>query len=554
MAVQDPFYNPTNEQRHEILYESLNRSERAEDYENIVELLSPPPDILEFAAPMSMQNLNIGIIGGGLAGLSAAYELRKLGANITIFDAEGTRIGGRIYTHYFNNSRQYFGEFGAMRIPVSHGTTWHYINLFNLNTESLTSPESNNFIYVRNVRMRRERSGENIERLLYPLFSLTETERMTPWNELNSYATETVLNSLTPAQRSEILKILPVYSREYAAITNLSNRQVYEMLGLSQGFINLLSAVDPFAGATLNISHDETMSGSYSLDFLNTYRITDGMINLPLAFINSLANNNPPELNDRNGQLGRVNIKLGHIVNGISQASENYVNIKYSNPYGNELSESFDLVICTIPYSTLRDVELNPYFSDKKMQAIRELNYMDAQKTIFLFNKRFWEENEPYGNINGGISFTDLIIQSIVYPPDHIRCEENECSPNEPGVMIASYNLGLDSIRLSNQNPYRRFEIIKRDVEKVHGTPPGYLDTLIDSNKTVFWNNMQWTRGGFAAAYPGQKIDLAYNMLLPEYNNKVFFAGEHVSTKPGWMQGSLQTGKWVANQIALYTQ
>lgn len=554
MAVQDPFYNPTNEQRHEILYESLNRSERAEDYENIVELLSPPPDILEFAAPMSMQNLNIGIIGGGLAGLSAAYELRKLGANITIFDAEGTRIGGRIYTHYFNNSRQYFGEFGAMRIPVSHGTTWHYINLFNLNTESLTSPESNNFIYVRNVRMRRERSGENIERLLYPLFSLTETERMTPWNELNSYATETMLNSLTPAQRSEILKILPVYSQEYAAITNLSNRQVYEMLGLSQGFINLLSAVDPFAGATLNISHDETMSGNYSLDFLNTYRITGGMINLPLAFINSLANNNPPELNDRNGQLGRVNIKLGHIVNGISQASENYVNIKYSNPYGNELSESFDLVICTIPYSTLRDVELNPYFSDKKMQAIRELNYMDAQKTIFLFNKRFWEENEPYGNINGGISFTDLIIQSIVYPPDHIRCEENECSPNEPGVMIASYNLGLDSIRLSNQNPYRRFEIVKRDVEKVHGTPPGYLDTLIDSNKTVFWNNMQWTRGGFAAAYPGQKIDLAYNMLLPEYNNKVFFAGEHVSTKPGWMQGSLQTGKWVANQIALYTQ
>lgn len=554
MAVQDSFYNPTNEQRHEILYQSLNNFERAEDYEYIVELLSPPPDILSFAAPMSMQNLNIGIIGGGLAGLSAAYELRKLGANITVFDAEGSRIGGRIYTHYFNNSRQYFGEFGAMRIPVSHETTWHYINLFNLNTESLSSPRSNNFIYARNVRLRRERSGENIQKMLYPLYNLTESERITPWNELNSYATETMLNSLTPFQRSEILKIMPKYSPEYAAITNLSNRQVYEMLGLSQGFINLLSAVDPFAAATLNISHDESMSGSYSLDFLNTYRITGGMINLPLAFINSLVNNNPPELNDQFSQLGKVNMKLGHIVNEISQISNNYVNIRYTNPYGNELSESFDFVICTIPYSTLRDVELNPYFSDNKMQAIRELNYMDAQKTICLFNKRFWEENEPYGNVNGGISFTDLIIQSIVYPPDHIRCVENECSPNEPGVMIASYNLGLDSIRLSNQNPYRRFEIIKRDVEKVHGTPPGYLDTLVDSNKTVFWNNMPWTRGGFAAAYPGQKVDLAYNMLLPEYNNKVFFAGEHVSTKPGWMQGALQTGKWVANQIALFTQ
>lgn len=553
MAVQDFFYNPTNEQRHELLYQSLNLSDRAEDFDNIVELLSPPPDIMEFAVP-SLRNMNIGIIGAGLAGLSAAYELRKLGANITIFDAESTRIGGRIYTHYFNKSRQYFGEFGAMRIPVSHETTWHYINLFNLNTESLTSPHSNNFIYSRNVRIRRERSGESIEEYLYPLFNLTESERMTPWNELNSYATETMLYRLTPAQRSEILRILPIYSQEYASITNLSNRQVYEILGLSQGFINLFSAVDPFGGATLNISHDETMSGSYTFDFLNTYRISRGMINLPLAFIKSLTNNNPPELMNHYQQLGRVNIKLGHIVNGLSQTSDNYVNIKYSNPYGNDLIESFDLVICTIPYSTLRDVELNPYFSDEKMQAIRELNYIDAQKTICLFNKRFWEEDKPYGNVNGGISFTDLIIQSIVYPPDHIRCENEECNPNEPGVMIASYNLGLDSIRLSNQNPYRRFEIIKRDVEKVHGTPPGYINSLVNSHKTVFWNNEQWSRGGFAAAYPGQKIDLAYNMLLPEYNNKVFFAGEHVSTKPGWMQGALQTGKWVANQIAIFAQ
>lgn len=552
MAVQDIFNNPTNEQRHELFYESLNLSGRTEDYENIIKLLSPPPDILDYAAPKSLQNINIGIIGGGLAGLSAAYELRKLGANITIFDAEGTRIGGRVYTYYFNNNRQYFGEFGAMRIPVSHETTWHYINLFNINTESLVAPLSNNFIYAHEVRMRRDFTGKSIEENLYPLYSLTEEERRTPWNELVNYATDTMLYSLTPAQRTEILKIMPYYSDEYADITKLSNRQVFEKLGLSQGFINLFSAVDPFAGATLNISHEESMSGTYTQDFLNTYRIQNGMVNLPLAFINSLTNNSPPELSNLTNQLGKVNIKLGHIVNGLAQISENYVNIQYSNPFGNNLTESFDLVLCTIPYSTLREVELNPYFTDRKMQAIKELNYIDAQKTICLFNTRFWEENAPYGNVNGGISFTDLIIQSIVYPPDHIRCANNNCSYLEPGVLIASYNLGLDSFRLSNQNQQRRLEIIKRDVEKVHGTPPGYLDTLIDSSKTVQWNNEQWSRGGFAVPYPGQKVVLAYNMLLPEYNNRVFFAGEHISTKPGWMQGSLQTGKWAANQAALF--
>lgn len=553
MAVQLILNNPTDEQRHELFFQSLNRNERAEDYNNILELLGPPPDILQLAAPLSLRNLNLGIIGGGLAGLSAAYELRKLGANITIFDANNSRIGGRIYTNYFNNDRKYYGEFGAMRIPISHETTWHYINLFKLDTESLTSPRSNNFIYANNVRMRRGMSDENIMEDLYPLYNLTETEKQTPWNELNSYATETMINSLTPLKRSEILKILPAYSNEYASITKLSNRQVFEMLGLSQGFINLYSALDPFGGSTLKISHDETMNTIYTLDFLNTYRISRGMVNLPLAFINSLVNNNPLDSTISNEQLGKINIKFGYTVNGISQTSNNYVNLKYTNPFGNELTESFDLVICTIPFSTLRDIELTPYFSDEKIQAIRELNYIDAQKTICLFNKRFWEENEPWGKVNGGISFTDLIIQSIVYPPDHIRCTNNDCSFLEPGVLIASYNLGQDSLRLSNQNAFRRLEIIKRDVEKVHGTPPGYLDNLIDSSNTVHWNAEQWARGGFAAGYPGQKVNFAYTNLLPEYNGRVYFAGEHISTKPGWMQGSLQTGKWVANQIAFHS-
>lgn len=185
------------------------------------------------------------------------------------------------------------------------------------------------------------------------------------------------------------------------------------------------------------------------------------------------------------------------------------------------------------------------------MQAIKEINYIEAQKTLFLCKIRFWEANRSYGNINGGISFTDLPIQSIVYPPDHLRCEETEeCSFTDPGVLIASYNLGLDSTRLSNQNTLRRFNIIKRNVEEVHGLPYGFLDTLIEEYATVNWNTEHWFRGAFAANYPGQKVNFSYSMLQPEYNNRVLFAGEHVSTKQAWMQGALQTGKSAANQIA----
>ncbi|MDF2676365.1 MAG: amine oxidase [Bacillota bacterium] len=551
MAIQNSFYNPTNEQRHQIFYESLNRAGRVEDFENIIDLLSPPADIYRYSQPMSLSNVNIGIIGGGLAGLCSAYELRKLGANITIFDAEENRIGGRIYTHYFDNSKKYFSELGAMRMPVSHETTWHYINLFNLNTESLTSPQSNNFMYMNNIRMRRDFSGQSITENLYPFYSLTEIERSTPWNELSSYASETVLNNMTPQQRTEILKILPQYSEQYTYLTKLSERQVYEILGLSQGAINLITSVEPFTSAGMNLGYNNSLNGLYSLDFLNTYRITGGMVNLPLAFINSLESNNPKEFMYDPNLLGKVNIKLGYAVNGISKSNDS-VNIRYTDHNNNENMEQFDYVICAIPFSTLREVELYPYFSDQKMQAIKELNYLDAQKTAFFCRRRFWEEDEPYGRINGGISFTDLPIQSIVYPTDHIRCENGRnCTYEEPGTILASYNLGQDSLRVANQNPERRFELVKRNVELVHGTPEGYIDTLIESHRTVHWNNEPWARGAFAEGYPGQKLFFSYNMLLPEYNNKVFFAGEHVSTKPGWIQGALYSGKFVANQVAL---
>ena len=69
-------------------------------------------------------------------------------------------------------------------------------------------------------------------------------------------------------------------------------------------------------------------------------------------------------------------------------------------------------------------------------------------------------------------------------------------------------------------------------------------------HKTVVWDNETYNRGAFAESLPGQKPLFSYEMLKPEYNQRVFFAGEHVSTKHGWMQGALYTGMEAANQLA----
>ncbi len=100
---------------------------------------------------------------------------------------------------------------------------------------------------------------------MYPLYPLNEAERLTPWNELSEYATNSMLLSLPPETRRQILQILSAYSENYADITRLSRRQVFELLYLTQGAISLFNAVEPLSGSLMNASHDDVMGGEYTL-------------------------------------------------------------------------------------------------------------------------------------------------------------------------------------------------------------------------------------------------------------------------------------------------
>ena len=64
-----------------------------------------------------------------------------------------------------------------------------------------------------------------------------------------------------------------------------------------------------------------------------------------------------------------------------------------------------DFVLCTIPYSVLSRVEVQPEFSAVKWRAIRELNYNSSTKVHAVAAKRFWETDD---GIYGGGTFTDL--------------------------------------------------------------------------------------------------------------------------------------------------
>jgi len=559
--------NPTNEERHKMLRLALEEANHLEDFHNLVELLSPPKDITTIEEPGSFKGIKVGIIGGGVAGLASAFELRKLGFDITIFELQEKRIGGRIYTHYFDKDKKYYGELGAMRIPVSHETTWHYINTFGLKTRPFIQNNENAFIYIRNKRARNDSEGKSVMENIYPEFNLTQRERNTPWQKLIYDALGSNLLKIEPSIRKELLQIKKEYSRTIEYLGSLGIRKVLEKMGLSEGAIELISGIAPFLGTFYYNSYSENLLEEYTVDYAYRYEIAGGTINLPLSFYNSLMSKRPKEYsNIKSENLGKVAWRNGKTVIGIYKDQENNkVTLKYKKEKSSEtFKQTFDFVICAIPFSSLRNVEIYPMFSTEKMQAIKEVNYTSSQKTAFMCNKRFWEKGNEKERIIGGGSSTDLPIQTIWYPSDNISVNnspiENENISdginnnlyNEPGVLLASYNLNQDAIRLGNLNEKRRIEEIKKQVEAVHGLKLGYLNSVVEESITVNWDREKGFYGAFCYFRPEQQKLFSYAMSKSEYNDRVHFAGEHISLIHGWIEGSVGTGMKAANDIVEY--
>src|SRR5580700_11995459 len=88
--------------------------------------------------PAERHGEEVAVIGAGISGLVAAYELLKLGIKPVIYEA--SRIGGRLRSQAFEGAEGMVADLGGMRFPVSSTSFYHYVDLLGLETRPFPNP------------------------------------------------------------------------------------------------------------------------------------------------------------------------------------------------------------------------------------------------------------------------------------------------------------------------------------------------------------------------------------------------------------------------------
>src|SRR6187455_2783059 len=111
---------------------------------------SPPLDYLSLIRSglpaSSTARKKVIVIGAGMAGLTAAYELQRAGHEPTILEAQ-ERVGGRVCALREPFSDDLYAEAGAMRIPRAHALTMAYLEKFRVATSPFTMGNPNAFYH-----------------------------------------------------------------------------------------------------------------------------------------------------------------------------------------------------------------------------------------------------------------------------------------------------------------------------------------------------------------------------------------------------------------------
>jgi monoamine oxidase len=455
------------------------------------------------------KGVKVAIIGGGLAGMTVAYELGKLGYACSILEAR-PRPGGRAHTirrgtaseeegpsqicNY--DAGQYF-NCGAMRIAYHHSTTLAYCRELGVPVETFALLSEAAYIYqtktpgLKDRRVRQREVHTDLDGYVSELLT----------KAVNGRALD---DALTAEDRERLLAYLqqkgalvegryrggqlrgPDPERNPDGSARYTPLALSELLGSRAG-----SYLDP------GFQYQQTMM-----------QVVDGTSRLPEALA--------ARLKDKIKYEAAVQT-IRHNANGVT--------LGYTDKSGRSQQLTADYCVCALPLTVLARMDTD--FSEERKKIFASTTYSAAGKMGIQFKRRFWEEDDQ---IFGGSSKTDMDIAQVIYPSSGYLSKK--------GVVVGYYLQGQSGRPIGDKTPQERVELALEQGSKIH---PQYR-TEFDTAFSVAWHRVKWSYGSWS------NLAAANRRILLEPEGRTYMAGDHMNMN-AWMQGAFESARQVATQI-----
>jgi monoamine oxidase len=440
------------------------------------------------------------VLGAGLAGLSAGYELTQAGHDVTILEARA-RSGGRVYTLRKPFADGLYAESGATRIPENHEWTMRYVKLFDLTLDEFRPIDLRDVNYVHGKRIVAGH-GDDID---WPVELTVEEKEMGLTGMRQKYITP-VVKEMGDVSASDWLP--PDTMKKYDKLTWI---EFLRKQGASAGAVELLT-MGHSAGLYKDISALQMLRVSAEgRKRRQMYKIRGGNDLLPQAFAERL----------------KEKIHYNSPVVKIEQDRQGVQAIFLDS--GKQQVIAGDYIVCTMPYSILKNIGVAPKFSSEKRRAIEQLWYTSIARISIQTKTRFWQDEEL-----SGFAHTDLPIM-----------EAWNLSYNMPGTrgMLAAYSSGEPARQIMSMKENKRITFTLEQMEKMFPQ----IREQFEVGASVCWDEEEWSRGAWAWLKPEQTETILPYISSPE--GRIHFAGDHTSPWSSWMQGALQSGNRAATEV-----
>jgi monoamine oxidase len=473
-----------------------------------------------YKGPVDLQGAPAGasilILGAGLAGMSAAYELRAAGYKVQVLEynprAGGrnwTLRGGDTYTELGGATQQcgfdkdlYINP-GPWRIPYHHYGMMHYAKRLGVPLEPFFQVNYNAYLHSTSAFGGKPQRYREVK-ADYQGHVAELLAKATRQNALN--------DAVSKEDQEKLLESLRGWGALDKNFAYVASGATSERRGFQKPPGGGLSA-RPIPSQPVGLSDLLQSSLWQGIASGDTYDMQTALFQ-PVGGMGRIGEAFGREL----GPIIRYNAKVSNIAQDAKGVSVTYVERQSG---GNPQTLRADWCLCTIPLPVLAQIPMN--VSSSLAAAISAVPYASAIKVGLQFKRRFWEEDD---HIYGGITYTDMPITNIGYPNSGFLS-------GGKGVLLGAYIWGLNAMKFTAMPPEERVQRVLDYGAKIH---PQYHKEF-DNGVAVAWHRSPFTMGCFGMW--SEETRLKHYDDLCQIDGRIALAGEHASFIGGWQEGAI---------------